>query len=118
VTANKKTQLVRVRLHLPSEVKPSGPAHIRLAIDDVSLADRPAIPCQEVELVASDLDGIVGPHELHPSLLPWKSYAVRAHVDWSGDGTLAPGDLVTQERTVLPPGAPADMNVDVDVAVL
>jgi hypothetical protein len=118
VTANKKTQLVRVRLHLPTETQPSGQAHIRLAIDDVSLSDRPAIPLQEVEIVASDLDEIVGPHELHPSLLPWKSYAVRAHVDWSGDGSVTPGDLVTREQTGLPRGAPSDMDIDISVAVV
>lgn len=112
-----RTQRVRVRLRMPPGTKPTGPAHVRLSIDDVSLADRAAIPCKEVEVVASDLDELMGPYELQASLEPGKTYTVRAHVDWSGDGSIAPGDLITMAQTAFPRGSLADQDQDLDVDV-
>ena len=69
---SKRTQRVRVR-RLPPGTKTTGPAHIRLSIDDVSRADRAAIPGKEVEVVTSDLDELMGPYELQASLEPGKT---------------------------------------------
>lgn len=114
---SKRTQRVRVRLRMPPGTKPTGPAHIRLSIDDVSLVDRAAIPCHEATVVASELDELMGPYELQASLEPGKTYTVRAHVDWSGDGSIAPGDLITKAQTAFPRGSLADQDMDMDVDV-
>ena len=65
-TVSKRTQRVRVRLRMPPGTRTTGPAHIRLSIDDVSVADRAAIPCKEVEVVTSDLDELMGPTSYGP----------------------------------------------------
>ena len=42
---------------------------------------------------------------------------MRAHVDWSGDGSIAPGDLITMAQTAFPRGSLTDQDMDVDVEV-
>ncbi len=96
------TREVRVLCSLTSEATSlagvGGTPHLRLVISDVSLADAPAVPVTELDLVldAVQLEG--GVFELTAPLAPGRHFAVSAHVDRSGDGVVAVGDLISTTR--------------------
>jgi uncharacterized lipoprotein YbaY len=81
---------------------PEAPVTVHLEILDVSLADAPATPVARVDVVATGAGELAGPYRIDAGLTPGRQYAVSAHVDCSGDGSIAPGDLLTTTRVVVP----------------
>lgn len=58
---------------------------------------------------------VSGPFELEADLEVGRQYAVYAHIDRSGDGTIAPGDLITTVRVPVPTRSVAEIHLDVPV---
>ena len=85
-----------------SATVPDGPVAVHLEILDVSLADAPATPVAQVDVVVTGRGELAGPYGIDASLTPGRHYTVSAHVDCSGDGSIAPGDLLTTTRVVVP----------------
>ena len=83
---------------------PEAPVTVHVEILDVSLADAPATPVARIDVVATGADGLAGPYGIDARLTPGRHYAVSAHVDCSGDGSIAPGDLLTTTRVAVPVG--------------
>ena len=81
---------------------PDAPVTVHLEILDVSLADAPATPVARVDVVVTGPDELAGPYRLDASLAPGRRYTVSAHVDHSGDGSIAPGDLLTTTSVAVP----------------
>lgn len=92
------------RLRVPRDVVATSGALVTLRLVDVSRADACALtldehtvlltpaagrqePAQEFQTVVVDLSA--------PELDPRSSYALTAHVDLTGSGEVAPGDLIT-----------------------
>ena len=86
-------------------------AVVRVAVEDVSLADAPARTVAERVLPA----GSVGPGPVRLTVAPVDPrthYAVRVHVDTDGSGTVSRGDLLsTASHPVLTFGHPAAVRV-------
>jgi len=81
---------------------PDGPVAVHLEILDVSLADAAATPVARVDAVVTGRAELAGPYGIDAGLTPGRHYAVSAHVDCSGDGSIAPGDLLTTTRVAVP----------------
>jgi len=96
----------------------SGPVHLRLAINDVSLADAPSTPVAETTIVVPSGKDLSRAFEIAADLDPKRQFAVTAHVDQSGDGALAPGDLITTQRVSVPAEGSATVQVDIPLTEL
>ena len=70
---------------------PDQPVTVHLEILDVSLADAPATSVARVDVVVTGPGELAGPYGIDAGLTPGRQYAVSAHVDCSGDGSIAPG---------------------------
>ncbi len=81
---------------------PDAPVTVHLAILDVSLADAPSTPVARIDVVTSGPGDLTGPFGIDARLTAGRQYAVSAHVDCSGDGSIAPGDLLTTTRVTVP----------------
>jgi uncharacterized lipoprotein YbaY len=98
---------VRCRVVLPPDAVIAPGARLHIAIEDVSLADAPARPVAVADFPAAPADATMGPFELDASLAPGaRHYALRVHLDQSGDGRVTPGDFVNPARHSVSPGAP------------
>jgi hypothetical protein len=88
--------------------------HLRVSVEDVRRADAaaPQLASEAFQLPATD-ERVLGPFELSASLPPGGDYAVRVHVDRSGDGTIVPGDLVSVAKHPVPAEHTAEVEVDV-----
>lgn len=71
---------------------------VRLAVNDVSLADAPATADGGLAVPVPVGVGLGGPYEVDAELDPGRSYALAVHIDRSGDGVLAAGDLINAVR--------------------
>jgi uncharacterized lipoprotein YbaY len=105
--AGKSARHLRVLCSLSAPEKSSleespEPVHVRLAINDVSLADEAATTVAHADVVVPAGQDLAGPFELVADLAPGHHFAVTVHVDRSGDGQLAPGDLITTQRVQVP----------------
>jgi hypothetical protein len=109
---NTPTRL-RITIRAPDDV-PAPQGQLRVSVEDVRRADAPApqLAAEAFPLPATD-ERVLGPFELTASLPPGGDYAVRVHVDRSGDGTIAPGDLVSVAKH--PVAAAPHTEVEVDV---
>jgi uncharacterized lipoprotein YbaY len=75
---------------------------VRVAIEEVSLADAPARLLATADFPAPSPTGTLGPFELETDLAPsGGEYALRVHVDQVGDGQVVPGDLVSTTRQAI-----------------
>ncbi len=81
---------------------PESPVTVHLELLDVSLADAPSTTVARIDVVTTGPDELAGPYRLEARLTPGRQYAVSAHVDCSGDGSIAPGDLLTTTRVAVP----------------
>lgn len=119
-TGDEGTRLVRVLCSLspPATTTLLGPGggapHVRLTINDVSLADAPATTVRELDVVLDADTLVAGRFEVSAPLMPGRQFALSAHVDRSGDGTVAVavGDLITTVRIPVPSDRD-DISVDV-----
>jgi uncharacterized lipoprotein YbaY len=72
---------------------------VRVSVEDVTRADAPARALAREAFTPVMLrDGVLGPFELAAELPPGRDYALRVHIDGSGDGRIVPGDLVSAVR--------------------
>lgn len=81
-------------------------ARVHLTVRDVSDADGPARTVGQLDLPAVQVPsaGLELPFTLHAELPgPARTYALRAHADVDGSGSVAPGDLVTTSVHVVGP---------------
>jgi uncharacterized lipoprotein YbaY len=86
-----------VRLPVESRVRPG--ARVRVAIEEVSLADAPAHLVATADFPTPSSERMLGPFEVDADLAPsGAEYALRVHVDQIGDGQVVPGDLVSTIR--------------------
>jgi putative lipoprotein len=106
---------VRCYVRLPADAGVRPGARVRVAIEDVSLADVPARTVAAADFPAPSSPGTIGPFELDADLADSRAeYAVRVHVDQTGDGSVAPGDLVSTTRQSISPHAKvADLQIPV-----
>jgi hypothetical protein len=79
----------------PAGMRLDGPVHVRLVLEDVSLLDSASTTVSEIDVIARTRDDLYKPYEILASLRAGRRYAIRGHVDRSGDGQVATGDLVT-----------------------
>ena len=93
-----------------------GPVDVRVSIKDVTMADESSTTVAETTTEARSPGDVVGPFELDTELEAGRQYAVYAHVDRSGDGTVSVGDLINTVRIPLKAG-PAGDRVHVEVPV-
>jgi hypothetical protein len=86
---------------------------VRVSVENVGRADAPAPElAAEAFPTSPTTDGMLGPFELSAELPPGGDYAVRVHIDRSGDGQIAVGDLVSVARH---PIAAGEAEVEVPV---
>jgi uncharacterized lipoprotein YbaY len=105
-----------VRLPVESSVRPG--ARVRVALEDVTLADASARPMATADFPAPSPAGLLGPFELDADLAPGGAeYALRVHVDQVGDGRVVPGDLVSTIRQSVPTSS-GTHELEVPVAVV
>ena len=81
---------------------PDAPVTVHLAILDVSLADAPSTTGGPDRRGHERSRGPDGSLRDRRRLTAGRQYAVSAHVDCSGDGSIAPGDLLTTTRVMVP----------------
>jgi uncharacterized lipoprotein YbaY len=109
--------LVRGEVIFPREAGPLRDARVFVLLEEVSLADAPAVIVgrQVQEHTALPGGGAALPFEVHaPPPDPRASYSVRVHVDLDGDGEIGPGDYVsTAGYPVLTRGHPDEAAVEV-----
>ncbi|MFG1820632.1 hypothetical protein ACGFIF_43215 [Kribbella sp. NPDC049174] len=79
----------------PAGTRLEGPVHVRLTVEDVSLLDSASTTVSEIDVIARTRDDLRKPFEIVAGLRAGRRYAIRGHVDRSGDGQVATGDLVT-----------------------
>lgn len=107
------------RIHLSVRLPPGTPpppadGRVRVSVEDVTRADAPARALAREAFAPRMLsDGVLGPFELAAELPPGPDYALRVHVDCSGDGQVVPGDLVSTVRHPVGAGE-ARLEVPVD----
>ena len=107
---------VRVSVRLPTGTPLPAHGRVRVSVEDVSRADAAAPQVVAgVFPVAPPSRGerVLGPFELTARLPPGRDYALRVHVDRSGDGHVAPGDLVSAARHTVTAGH-AELEVPVE----
>jgi putative lipoprotein len=104
---------LRVTIRAPDDA-PAPQGQLRVSVEDVRRADAPApqLAAETFPLAATG-ERVLGPFELTALLPPGGDYSVRVHVDRSGDGTIAPGDLVSVAKHSLPAEPNAELEVDV-----
>lgn len=87
---------LRGSLRLPVGPLPDRAARVLVELRDVGLQDVPAPLLAQLELRDVGLTGSRVPFRL-PGVpdLSGRQCAIRAHVDFSGDGRVSPGDLLT-----------------------
>jgi uncharacterized lipoprotein YbaY len=103
-----------VRVRLPEDALPPRSGMVRVRVEDVGRADAPAPELAAAAFRTSrPAGGVLGPFELTADLPPGGQYAVRVHVDRSGDDRIAPGDLVSVARH--PVEAVGDTELEVPV---
>jgi len=99
---------LRCWMELPGTTVFGPAAQVHLAVEDVSLADAlaPTALHRSFAISApSSSELTLGPYELDLALPPPRGhYALRVHVDISGDGRIAPGDYVSTAHHPIPPG--------------
>jgi uncharacterized lipoprotein YbaY len=94
-------------------------ARVRVAIEEVSLADAPARPVATADFPVPSPEGTLGPFELDADLAPsGAEYALRVHVDQNGDGRVAPGDLVSTIHQAISTSTNDVAELEVPVAVV
>jgi hypothetical protein len=100
-------------VRVPSDAPPPE-GQVRVGVEDVRRADAaaPQIAMETFSLPATD-ERLVGPFELTAVLPPGGDYAVRVHVDRSGDGAIVPGDLVSVARHPVTAERATDLEVEV-----
>lgn len=90
---------VRVQVVLPAHPGFRPQARVRIAIEDVSLADAPARPVASADFPVTAEGATLGPFELDADLTPAsRDYAIRVHIDQTRDGRVTPGDFVSTAR--------------------
>ena len=89
------------RLAPTANTQMAGPVHVRLAIEDVSLQDSSSIEVSRTDTIVQPDEALQGPYELDAALTAGRHYAIRAHIDRSGDGTIAPGDLISPRHQAI-----------------
>ncbi len=106
---------VRVVCHLkvPVGLTDIGGAALRVTVEDVSLADVSSVVVARAEVTVADATALERPVELHATLDPRASYAVRAQVSRSGEPGVHTGDLVSVSRhPVMPQAGVAEVVVE------
>lgn len=88
---------------------------VRLSIQDVTMLDESSTVVAETVVHAHDVSEMTGPFDLEADLQPGRQYAVYAHLDSTGDGTVASGDLVSTTRIPVTPDAAQEVRVDIPV---
>ena len=68
---------------------------IHIWVEDVSLLDVAAQSIAELHTTVEDSDALHGPFDVNAERQPGRHYNVRVHLDRSGDGSIASGDLLT-----------------------
>lgn len=91
------------------------PVTVRVTIQDVTLADASSTTVAETTTQASTPSDLGGPYELYTELEAGHQYALYAHVDRSGDGTVTVGDLINTARIPIRPTAGTEIHVEVPV---
>jgi uncharacterized lipoprotein YbaY len=98
--------VTRVRVQVVLPTRPGGfrpQARVHMAIEDVSLADAPARLVASADFPVTAEGASLGPFELDADLTPVsRDYAVRVHIDQTGDGQITPGDFVSTARHPVP----------------
>jgi Type III secretion system lipoprotein chaperone (YscW) len=104
---------VRVHVQLPpATVLPAG-ARVRVQVEDVARADAAApVVAAEAFALPAEPASVLGPFALAAVLSPGGDYAVRVHVDRTGDGRVVAGDLVSVAKHAVP-GGRAELEVPV-----
>lgn len=92
---------VSCSLALPSDFADDSfdePVTVRLSIQDVTMLDESSMTVAASTTLAGSTSDMKGPFELEAELRPGRQYALYAHLDFSGDGTVASGDLINTTR--------------------
>lgn len=116
MTEVSNTRTVRVRIVLPRDEHLPQSAVVRVRVDDVTAADRPAEPLVEDAVTVAEAGEapIVLLKVRADQVDPRRSYSVFAHVDVSGTGRIETGDYISPaSHPVLTHGAPDDVGVAV-----
>ncbi|MGH4026772.1 MAG: hypothetical protein ACRDRV_19540 [Pseudonocardiaceae bacterium] len=109
----RSVQVVQISgtLRFPPRGEPFTVTRVHLAVRDVSELDGPARTVAQLDLpgVQVPATGLEVPFTVHAELPdPARTYALRAHADTDGSGSVKPGDLVTTSVHVVgPSGRPA-----------
>ncbi|MFI6495395.1 hypothetical protein [Streptomyces sp. NPDC050564] len=94
---------LRCCIELPTAAALGPATQVHLTVEDVSLADAPAPTVLHRTFALSD--PTCGPYETDLTLpSPQARYAIRIHIDVSGDGRITPGDYVSTAQHTLTPG--------------
>lgn len=86
---------LRIWLSWPPDGRPEPPITIHIWVEDVSLLDAAAESIAELHTKIEDSDAVDGPFDVNAERHAGRRYNVRVHVDRSGDGSIASGDLLT-----------------------
>ena len=105
---------LRVSVRVPGDEPMPSRGTVRVSVEDVSRADAPAPQLAAAAFPsARPAAGMLGPFELTAELLPGAHYAVRVHLDRSGDGRIAAGDLVSVARQPVEAAGEVELEVPV-----
>ncbi|MEW2138176.1 YbaY family lipoprotein [Streptomyces sp. NPDC005409] len=96
---------------MPPDAPLAVAARLLVEVRDVSRADAPStvVGAQVQTDVPLAPDGRVPFRVQVPDLDPTASYGLRIHVDFSGTGTVEPGDLINTQSVPVVPGAAQEL---------
>ncbi|GAA2469861.1 YbaY family lipoprotein [Terrabacter carboxydivorans] len=105
---------VRCRVHAPADHGRLTGAVLRVSLEDVSLADAPAVVVASAQRPLRTSDDLAEPVELSASLSGRRTYTVRAHVSRTGERQVRVADLLSTSSHPVR-AVPGTVDVDVEL---